>query len=42
MDILAGEKLSSIWVAIMNIIYWPVRSSSTKGGSLFWLTTSLT
>ena len=31
MDILIGEKLSSIYVANMDIIYWPIRSSSRRG-----------
>ena len=33
---MAGEKLSSIQVAIMNIIYWPVRSSSAKVDHYFY------
>ena len=32
MDIMTGENLSSILAAKMDIIYWPVRSSSRKGG----------
>ena len=30
-DIMTGEKLSSIYVANMDIIYWTVRSSITRG-----------
>ena len=29
---MTGEKLSSIQVADMDIIYWSVRSSSMRGG----------
>ena len=29
---MTGEKLSSIWVANMDITYWSVRSSSRSGG----------
>ena len=32
MDIMTGEKMSSIYVANMEIIYWSVRSSSWRGG----------
>ncbi len=31
MDIMTGEKLSSIKVASFDIIYWSVRSSSKSG-----------
>ena len=31
-DILTGENLSSILVAIMDLNYWSVRSSSIWGG----------
>ena len=31
-DIMTGEKLSSIYVAIFPVIYWSVRSSSRRGG----------
>ena len=31
-DIMTEKKLSSIPVAIMDIIYWSVRSSSRRGG----------
>ena len=32
MDILTGGNLSSINLAIMDLIYWSVGSSSRKGG----------
>ena len=32
MDIMTEDKLSSIKVAIMDITYWSVRSSSRRGG----------
>ena len=31
---MTGEKLSSIWVANMEIIYWSDRSSSMRGGDV--------
>ena len=30
MDILTGENLSSIYVANIELIYWPIRSYSKK------------
>ena len=32
LDILTGTKLSSIYLASMDITYWSVRSFSRKGG----------
>ena len=31
-DIMTGKKLSSIYVANMDITYWSVHSSSRRGG----------
>ena len=31
-DIMIGEKLLSLQLAYMELIYWPVRSSSRNGG----------
>ena len=31
-DIMTGEKLSSIYIADMDITYWSVRSTSRRGG----------
>ena len=33
MDIMTGEKLSSIWLANMELIYWSVHSSRRIGGN---------
>ena len=32
MDILTGENFSFNKIATMKLIYWPVRSSSRRGG----------